>query len=75
MGSYQRQRSRSTVGIEPHIRLLKTYKKERPGKHVKRERESERERWEKRYLWTIDQNIRMVFFLNIPVALSLFCPC
>ena len=28
MGSYQRQHSRSTVGIEPHIRQLKTYKKE-----------------------------------------------
>ena len=42
MGSYQRQRSRSTVGIEPHIRQLKTYKKERAGKRV-RERERERE--------------------------------
>ena len=44
MGSYQRQRSRLTVGIEPHIRQLKTYKKERAGKRVKRERE----RWEKK---------------------------
>ena len=43
MVSYQRQRSRSTVGIEPHIRQLKTYKKERAGKRLKRERESERE--------------------------------
>ena len=58
MGSYQRQRSRSTVAIEPHIRQLKTYKKERAEKRVKRERE----RWEKRYLWTIDQNIGMVLF-------------
>ena len=39
MGSYQRQCSRSTVGIEPHIRQLETYKKERAGKRVKRERE------------------------------------
>ena len=43
MGSYQRQRSRSTVRIEPHIRHLKTYKKERAGKRVKREIERERE--------------------------------
>ena len=47
MESYQRQRSKSTVGIEPHITQSKTYKKERAGKHVKRERERERERWEK----------------------------
>ena len=57
MGSYQRQRSRSTVGIEPHIRQLKTYKKEKAGKRVKREREIG-----KKYLWTKDQNIRMVLF-------------
>ena len=58
-----RQRSRSTVGIEPHIRQWKTYKKERAGKRVKREREREREReMGKRYLWTIDQNIRMALF-------------
>ena len=44
MGSYQRQRSRSTVRIEPHIRQWKTYKKERAGKRVKRERVRERER-------------------------------
>ena len=44
MGSYQRQHSRSTVGIEPHIRQWKTYKKERAGKRVKREREREREK-------------------------------
>ena len=43
MGPYQRQRSRSTVGIEPHIRHWKTYRKERAGKRVKRERERERE--------------------------------
>ena len=49
MGSYQQQYSRSTVGIEPHIRQWKTYKKERARRPVKRERE----RWEKRYLWTI----------------------
>ena len=36
---YQQQRSRSTVGIEPHIRQWKTYKKERAGERVKRERE------------------------------------
>ena len=39
MGSYQRQRSRSTAGIEPPIRQLKTYKKERAGKRFERERE------------------------------------
>ena len=40
MGLYQRQRSRSTVGIEPHIRQLKTYKKERQENVLsKRERE------------------------------------
>ena len=43
MGSYQRQHSRSTVGIEPHIRQWKTYKKERAGKRVKREREREKD--------------------------------
>ena len=59
MGSYQRQRSRSTVGTEPHIRQWKTYKKERAGKRVKRERGRDRE---KKNLWTIDQNIRMTLF-------------
>ena len=39
---YQRQRSRSTVGSEPHIRQWKTYKKERAGKCFERERA----RWE-----------------------------
>ena len=43
MGSYQRQRSRSTAGIEPHDREWKTYKKERTGKRLK-EREGERDR-------------------------------
>ena len=57
MGSYQRQRSRSTAGIEPHIRQWKTYKKERAG-NILRERERERER----DLWTIYQNIRMALF-------------
>ena len=42
MVSYQREHSRSTAGIEPHIRQLKTYKKERAGKHFERERERER---------------------------------
>ena len=42
MGSYQRQRSRSTTGIEPHIRQWKTYKKERAGTRFKREREREK---------------------------------
>ena len=37
MGSFQQQRSRSTVGIEPHIGQLKTYKKERAGKRVERD--------------------------------------
>ena len=59
MGLYQRQRSRSTVGIEPHNRQLKTYKKERQENVLSKR---ERERWEKRYLWTKDQNIRMVLF-------------
>ena len=59
MGSFQQQRSRLTVGIEPHIGHLKTYKKERAGKRVERERERD---GKKRYLWTIDQNIRMVLF-------------
>ena len=53
MGSYQRQRSRSTAGIEPHVREWKTFNKERAGKRLERERE---------YLWTIDQNIKMGFF-------------
>ena len=39
MGWYQQQRSRSTAGIEPHIRQWKTYKKERAGKRFKRQRE------------------------------------
>ena len=39
MGSYQRQRSRSTVGIEPHIRQWKTYKREKVRKRVKQERD------------------------------------
>ena len=39
MGSYQRQRSNSTAGIEPHVREWKTYNKERAGKRFKRERE------------------------------------
>ena len=43
MGLYQRQRSRSTAEIEPHVREWKTYKKEREGKRLKRERERERE--------------------------------
>ena len=43
MVSYQRQRSRSTVGIEPHIRQWKTYKKERAGKRFERERARERD--------------------------------
>ena len=41
MVSHQRQRSRSTAGIEPHIRQLKTYENERAGKRF-REREIER---------------------------------
>ena len=41
MGSYQRQCLRLTAGIEPHIRQLKTYKKERAGKRFDRERERE----------------------------------
>ena len=45
MGSYKRQRSRSTAGVEPHIRQWKTYKKETAGTRFERERE--RERWEK----------------------------
>ena len=55
MGSYQRQRSGSTAGIELDIsREWKTYKKERAGKRLKRERERD---GKKRYLWTIDQSI------------------
>ena len=56
MVSYQRQRSRQTAGIEPHIRQLKTYKKERARKRF------EREGSEKRYQWTIDKKIRMALF-------------
>ena len=70
MGSCQRQRSRLTAGIEPYIKEWKAYNKERAGKRLKRERE----RWEKRYMWTKDQNIKMGF-VNIPLASSLFCPC
>ena len=60
---YQRKRSRSTAGIEPHIRQLKTYKKERVGKCFERE---------------IGKNISVDYrskYYNIPLALSLFCPC
>ena len=42
MGSYQRQRSRSTAGIEPHIREWKT--QEGKGKKTFKVRERERER-------------------------------
>ena len=59
MGSYHRQRSRLTAGIEPHVREWKTYNKERAGKRL-RERDRERDGG-KRYLWTIDQNIKMGF--------------
>ena len=41
MGSYQRQRSRSTARIEPRIREWNKYKKERAGKRFERERERE----------------------------------
>ena len=43
MGSYQQQYSRSTVGIEPHIRQWKTYKKERARRPVKRERDGKKD--------------------------------
>ena len=43
MGSYQRQHPRSTAGIEPHIRQLKTYKKERTGKRFERERDGKKD--------------------------------
>ena len=43
MGLYQQQCSRSTAGIEFHIREWKTYKKERAG-NIEREKERERER-------------------------------
>ena len=63
MGSYHRQRSRSTAGIEPHVREWKTFNKERAGKRLEREREREREMdKDKKYLWTIDQNIKKGFF-------------
>ena len=77
MVSYQRQRSRSTVGIEPHIRQWKTYKKERAGKRFERERERDG----KTNLWTIDQKIRMAFFkhsfriiTNLSMLKSMFSP-
>ena len=41
MGSFQRKCSRLTAGIEPHIRQLKTYKKERVGKRSDRDTERE----------------------------------
>ena len=62
MGSYHRHRSRSTAGIEPHIREWKTYKKERAGTRFKREREREREKEGKGYLRTTYQNFRMALF-------------
>ena len=34
-----RQRSRSTAGVELHIRQWKTYKKETAGTHFERERD------------------------------------
>ena len=66
MGSYQRKRSRSTAGIEPHIRQLKAYKQENV-----RERERARER-EMGKTITLDYRSK---YYNIPLALSLFCPC
>ena len=57
MGSYQRQRSRSTAGIKRHVREWKTFDKERAEKRLERERDMV-----KKYLWTIDQNIKMGFF-------------
>ena len=57
MGSYKRQRSRSTAGVKPNIRQWKTYKKETAGTRSEREREME-----KRYLWMTYQNIRMALF-------------
>ena len=65
MGSYQRQRSRSTARIEPHIRQLKIYKKERVGKRFERERE-------------MGENIFVDYrskYYKISLELSLFCPC
>ena len=59
MGSYQRQSSRPTAGIESNIRQSKTYKKERAGTRFERDRERE---MGKRYLWTTYQNIRMALF-------------
>ena len=53
---------------QPELNLIQ----EEMGRKTFKERE--RERWEKRYLWTIYQNIKMGF-LNIPLASSLFCPC
>ena len=44
MGSYKRQRSRSTAGVEPNIRQWKTYKKETAGTRFEREREREMEK-------------------------------
>ena len=64
MGSYQRKCSRLTAGIEPHIRQLKTYKKERAGKR-KRERKMGK---------NISVDYRSKYY-NIPLALSLFFPC
>ena len=65
MGSYQQKRSRSTAGIEPHIKQLKTYKKERVGKRFEREREMGK---------NISVDYRSKYY-NIPLALSIFCPC
>ena len=66
MGSYQRKHSRSTAGIEPHIMQLKTYKKQRIGKRFEREREM------KKIYISVDYRSK---YYNIPLALSLFCPC
>ena len=56
MGSYQRQHSRSTAGIEPISGNRKKAKKERAGKRLERERDGK-----KRYLWTMDQILKWAF--------------
>ena len=72
MGSHQRQRSRSAAGIEPHIREWKKWKGQG---NVERERETEREREIGKKVYVDHGSNIEIGFLNIPLALSLFCTC
>ena len=73
MGSYQRQRSRSTVGINLILGNGK-HTRRKGQENVLREREREREMGK---MISVDDRSKYYngAFLNIFLALSLFCPC